>query len=97
MTQTANKQHFKSYINSCWFFVNSCYYFKQRFARFPRKHFSNMANKKQSPRKGVPYRFQGNEAIGAEMMSSAGTPWDRDDAFRRGPCPVATGLVNKSM
>ena len=44
-----------------------------------------MANKKQSPRKGVPYRFQGNEAIGTEKISSAGALWGRDDLFRRGP------------
>ena len=46
-----------------------------------------MANKKQSPRKGVPYRFQGNEAIGTETISSAGALWGRDDVFCSAPCP----------
>ena len=44
-----------------------------------------MANQKQSPTKGVPYRFQGNEAIGTETMSSAVALWGRDDVFRSGP------------
>ena len=46
-----------------------------------------MANKKQSPRKGVPYRFQGNEAIGTETISSTRALWGRDDVFCRAPCP----------
>lgn len=56
-----------------------------------------MANKKQSPRKGVPYRFQGNEAIGTEKISSAGALWGRDDLFRRGPLGLRRCLLQSPL
>ena len=88
VTQTVNKPHFNEVLHKqlLGFLLTVTIIFSKVLHGFLENIFQTWQKKKKTVAKeGVPYRFQGNEAIGTKTISSAGAPWGRNDFFRRAP------------